>query len=528
MKKSTKKIIASLIIPAMLLSFVSCSSTNDSEVTTASPTSLSTEATVSLTESESSAQESDSDTAKPEDTLPASETTLETYESVTEESEETASEKTTEITPAATFTAPSETVGTTLPAPVVTTAAYAVSKTTHAVTTAPEVTTTPEATTTPEVTTTPEATTAPEATTTSDEPPSVPADGMRDITTMELVREMGLGINLGNTLESFGDWIYEFNKYPTVTNFETAWGSPIITEDMIKGYAECGFGVIRIPVAWSNLMEENYTINSGYMARVKQIVNWVLDSGMYAVVNIHHDGGWWTNFPTDKEECMRKYTRVWEQITEAFKDYPDKLMFESLNEEGGWESLWNRWSGSAEGKAESFGLLNEINQKFVDIVRSAGGNNPKRHLLIAGYTTDVELTCDPLYVMPTDKENRCAVSVHYYIPSTFCILEEDADWGAARTEWGNEADIKELNDNMDLLKTTFIDKGVPVIIGEYGTTTKNKTPEMIRLFLSSVAREAYKRHLCPVLWDTHNHFYDRNQCEFIDEELLRQIMAAKN
>ncbi len=345
---------------------------------------------------------------------------------------------------------------------------------------------------------------------------------------MELVREMGLGINLGNTLESFGDWIYEYNKYPTVTNFETAWGSPIITEDMIKGYAECGFGVIRIPVAWSNLMEENYTINSGYMARVKQIVNWVLDSGMYAVVNIHHDGGWWTNFPTDKEECMRKYTRVWEQITEAFKDYPDKLMFESLNEEGGWESLWNRWSGSAEGKAESFGLLNEINQKFVDIVRSAGGNNPKRHLLIAGYTTDVELTCDPLYVMPTDKENRCAVSVHYYIPSTFCILEEDADWGAARTEWGNEADIKELNDNMDLLKTTFIDKGVPVIIGEYGTTTKNKTPEMIRLFLSSVAREAYKRHLCPVLWDTHNHFYDRNQCEFIDEELLRQIMAAKN
>ena len=351
---------------------------------------------------------------------------------------------------------------------------------------------------------------------------------MREITTMELVREMGLGINLGNTLESFGDWIYEYNKYPTVTNFETAWGSPIITEDMIKGYAECGFGVIRIPVAWSNLMEENYTINSGYMARVKQIVNWVLDSGMYAVVNIHHDGGWWTNFPTDKEECMRKYTRVWEQITEAFKDYPDKLMFESLNEEGGWESLWNRWSGNTEGKAESFGLLNEINQKFVDIVRSAGGNNPKRHLLIAGYTTDVELTCDPLYVMPADKENRCAVSVHYYIPSTFCILEEDADWGEARTEWGNEADIKELNDNMDLLKTTFIDKGVPVIIGEYGTTTKNKTPEMIRLFLSSVAREAYKRHLCPVLWDTHNHFYDRNQCAFIDEELLRQIMAAKN
>ena len=248
---------------------------------------------------------------------------------------------------------------------------------------------------------------------------------------------------------------------------------------------------------------------------------------MYAIVNIHYDSGWWANFPTDKEECMKKYTRIWEQITEEFKDYSDKLMFESLNEEGGWESLWNRWSGSDKGKAESFGLLNEINQKFVDIVRGSGGNNEKRHLLIAGYNTDIDLTCDKAFIMPEDKEKRCAVSVHYYTPSTFCILEQDASWGKAQSEWGSEADVKQLNDYMDMLKTTFIDNGIPVIIGEYGVSTGNKTPEMIRLFLSSVAKEAYKRQLCPVLWDITDVFYDRGTCKFKDEQLLEQIMAAK-
>ncbi|MCM1055051.1 MAG: glycoside hydrolase family 5 protein [Bacteroides sp.] len=348
---------------------------------------------------------------------------------------------------------------------------------------------------------------------------------MRDMTTAEIVREMGLGINLGNTLESCGSWISSLNG---VTGYETAWGSPVITEDMIKGYAACGFGVLRIPVAWSNLMGEDYTISPDYIARVRQITDWTLDAGMYAIVNIHYDGGWWTNFPTDKEECMKKYTRIWEQITEEFKDYPDKLMFESLNEEGGWDSLWNRYSGSTDGKADSFGLLNEINQKFVDIVRSAGGNNPLRHLLIAGYNTDIDLTCDELFVMPSDAADRCAVSVHYYTPSTFCILEADASWGKAQTEWGSEEDVELLNHYMDMLKESFADKGVPVIIGEYGVSTKNKEADVIRLFLSSVAREAYKREMCPVLWDITDVFYDRGQCKFKDELLLEQLMAAKN
>lgn len=358
------------------------------------------------------------------------------------------------------------------------------------------------------------------ASTSSDEKPT--EQTMRDITTMDLVKDMGIGINLGNTFESCGTWI----NGETVTNYETAWGSPVVTEDMIKGYKTAGFGVLRIPVAWSNMMAEDYTIDATYMARVKEVVDWALDCGLYVVLNIHYDSGWWENFPTDKEKCMAKYESIWKQICENFKDYGDYLMFESLNEEGGWESMWNRWSGSTDGKAESFGLLNEINQKFVDIVRSSGGNNGKRHLLIAGYNTDFDLTCDDLFVMPTDSEKRCAVSVHYYTPSTFCILEKDASWGKARKTWGTEKDKAELEKYMTMVKEKFVDNGVPVIIGEYGVSTKNKTEETVRNFISIVCESAYKHGLCPVLWDITGVFYDRYSCTMKDQLMMDNMTGV--
>lgn len=134
--------------------------------------------------------------------------------------------------------------------------------------------------------------------------------------------------------------------------------------------------------------------------------------------------------------------------------------------------------GRHRGKTDSYDLVNEINQTFVDIIRSSGGNNPQRHLLISGYNTDVELTCDSLFQMPNDPAGRCAVSVHYYTPSGFAILEEDASWGKMRSTWGTDDDYAELNRNMDLLKTTYVDKGIPVIIGEYGCPkrTRKKNP----------------------------------------------------
>lgn len=360
--------------------------------------------------------------------------------------------------------------------------------------------------------------------------PAVDADNgntgnMRDITTMELVRDMGIGINLGNTMEACGDWIAECSEGKP-KDYEKAWGSPEVTKEMIEGFAKEGFGVLRIPVAWSNMMAHDgtYTINAEYDARVHEIVDWTLESGMYAIINIHWDGGWVNNFPNDKQESMKRYTHMWEQIADSFKDYDDYLMFESQNEELGWDSIWNPW-GDGTGKAESYALCNEINQAFVDTIRSSGGNNPKRHLLISGYNTGIDRTCDPLFKMPNDPANRMAVSVHYYSPAGFAILEEDADWGKATPTWGSEQDYASLRSEMDMMKTNFTDKGIPVIIGEYGCPTTNKEPASVQRFLSSVCEEAYNRGHCPVMWSTPGGHYNRETYKMEDQELQKKLFA---
>lgn len=342
------------------------------------------------------------------------------------------------------------------------------------------------------------------------------------MSTMEFVREMGFGINLGNTLESCGDWIHSTE----VSAYETAWGSPVITQEAIRGYADAGFGVLRIPVAWSNLMsgDGSYTISPKYIERVREVVGWTLDAGMFAIINIHYDSGWVNVFPENEEENMKRFTAMWTQIAEAFNDFDERLMFESQNEELGWDSLWNRWSGTnGEEKRASYELVNKVNQAFVDVVRGTGENISRRHLLISGYNTDVELTCDELFRMPDDPAGRLAVSVHYYDPSTLTILEEDADWGKAKTTW-DSADIAGLERKVQLLKTRFIDNGIPVIVGEYGCFGKNKSRDVIESYLLDVSSRMYGIGACPILWDTCNDEYDRNANAFRRPEFIEKLL----
>jgi endoglucanase len=358
------------------------------------------------------------------------------------------------------------------------------------------------------------------------------------MTTMAVVKDMGLGINLGNTFEAVivcnpDDQDYQGckNWVNSMETLETSWGSPTITEAMIKGYADAGFKTVRIPVAWSNKMigdESNgtYTISPALLNRVQEVVGWVLGNGMYAIVNIHYDGGWWENFPTDSAECMTKYKRIWEQVSNQFKNHSGYLIFESLNEEGVWQDVWNRHNNSGN-KARAYGLLNAINQEFTTLVRASGGNNANRHLLIAGYATDINLTCDPLFKMPTDPQNRQAVSVHYYDPFGFTHLTQNESWAEMRLTWGTTADYNELNGYMDKLKTTFVDKGIPVIVGEYGMAAPNRSESEIRNYTLAVAEAIYERNMCPVLWDVQlgdnetQYYYNRkaNPPSLVDQQL---------
>jgi len=359
---------------------------------------------------------------------------------------------------------------------------------------------------------------------------AVSADSaMRDMTTMEIVTDMGIGINLGNTFESSGDWIDQWGD-GTPNAYETAWGSPTVTKEMIRGYADAGFGVLRIPVAWSNMMAKDgsYSIHPDYLDRVKQVVDWALDADLYVIVNLHWDGGWLENLPQDYDGCMKKYTAIWTQVSAAFQDYGDYLMFEAQNEELGWSSVWNQWGGTS-GKETAYGYVNAVNQAFVDTVRASGGNNPERHLLISGYNTDITLTCDPLFHMPNDPAGRCALSVHYYTPAGFALLTKDESWGKALSTWGTDADYRELNYYMDMLDARYSSQGIPVIIGEYGCPTENKDAESVRRYLTSVCEAALSRGgICPVLWDVTGLHYDRKTNRMTDSQLNRQLLEIRD
>lgn len=494
-----RRIISLICAFAVVLSTSACNSAKDTEVTTVATTSVTTVSESGTTSV--STEETTVEAAITEKTT-AAETTIETEHTTASATAEsvTATAETTTVTEAVTTTA------TSAAAEAVTTA--------EATTTTVQTTTT--AVTTTEATTT---TTAAETTTTAAETEKKPeASGdFSAMSTAELVKDMGIGINLGNTYESCGDWIAQWGD-GTPESYETAWGSPVITKKMIQGYKDAGFGVLRVPVAWSNLMGDDYTLSPEYIETVREVVDWAIECDLYVIINLHYDNGWLEKFPTETEECMYRYTRIWTQVCEAFKDYDEHLIFESQNEELGWSSVWNPWGGTS-GKKESFELVNEINQTFVDIVRASGGNNPERHLLISGYTTSIDHTCDKLFEMPDDPAGRCAVSVHYYTPSDFAILTEDADWGKARSTWGTDADFQLLDSQMDMMRKNFVDKGIPVIIGEYGCPTLNKDEESVRLYISSVCEAAYSRGMCPVLWSTPGEHYDRGSCKMIDEEL---------
>lgn len=353
----------------------------------------------------------------------------------------------------------------------------------------------------------------------------IPYEGKYDFrdnfTTNELVMEMGLGINLGNTLDATGDWI----NPSSILNYEQAWGSPIVTRKLIAGYAKAGYSSLRIPVSWSNMMLDNYQIHPDLMERVEKIVNWTIDYGMVAVVNVHHENEWVKKVPTD-EEARKKFTAIWEQISQRFEKYGDRLMFEPMNEIG-YDEIWTPWMGGQADKAKAFGYVNELNQLFVDIVRGTGGNNTKRHLLVEIYNTGLEYAYDPLTKIPTDPANRLAITVHYYTPALFAILGngENAGWGIGVPSWGTPAEFKELNDNMDLLKKNCVDKGIPVIIGEYAASRSGRTQEAVRLYCVAVTEAIYSRGMCPMLWDVSGYQYNRYTFEFDDPVFLEETMA---
>lgn len=312
---------------------------------------------------------------------------------------------------------------------------------------------------------------------------------MLDIDAWTAVSQMSPGTNIGNTLENTTSW-------------ETGWGNPLITRELVQNLARLGFRSVRIPVAWDTYAVDGQ-IQADKMRRVAEVADWVIEAGMSAVINIHWDGGWIDSgnketFPdthaTFSAVAEKKFSSYWRQIATFFEDRGEKLVFEALNEE-------TNFSGEGS-EQKAYATLTRVNQLFIDTVRGSGGNNAKRLLIVTGFHTDFEKTSGEHYVLPKDTvPHKLFISVHYYTPWTFCGLEKDETWGKVKSTWGSAADAQELERLFDRMAEFSKKNDIPVYVGEYNATEKREPASRIR-WLSAVTQAAIRRKMVPVLWDT--------------------------
>lgn len=336
--------------------------------------------------------------------------------------------------------------------------------------------------------------------------PTESVDNSASITAMDFVAGMGTGWNLGNSFDPVDcTWLTDEMDY------ETAWGNEKVTPELIHYIKEQGFDTIRIPVTWTNHVgtAPDYTISPAWLDRIQEVVDWCMEEGLYVIINIHHESGWLTKASTDYDGTMTKYRAIWTQLADRFGNYSDKLLFESMNEIG-FNDL---------GTKQGCELMNRINGEFTDLVRNSGQNNTDRYLLLAGYWTDIDSSCQGI-VMPED--DKVILSVHYYSPSDFAIAEAGTGWGY-RATWGTEEDLAYMEGQFKKLKTTFLDNDIPVIMGEFGCIIKDKDPDSRTLYLSSVAGYCRQYGICPIFWDNGEEI-DRTNLKWRTDGLAEKML----
>jgi len=344
-------------------------------------------------------------------------------------------------------------------------------------------------------------------------------------TAVEIAKNIKLGLNIGNTLEATGG--------------ETGWGNPLITNNLIKAVKQNGFNAVRLPCDWDQYADQTTAkISATWLNRVKQVVQYCVDNDMYVILNIHWDGGWLENNCTVAKQAVNnaKQKAYWEQIATTLRDFDEHVLFASANEPN-------------VADATQMSVLLSYHQTFIDAVRSTGGKNTYRVLVVQGPSTDIETTNKLMTVLPTDKTpNRMMAEVHYYTPWNFCGMTKDETWGnmayywganyhsiadaAHNSTWGEEATV---DTNFGLMKKQFGDKGIPVIIGEFGAMRRdNLTGEALKLHLASrayyfkyVTKQAIANGLLPFFWDTGG-LINRTTCAVADQQALDGLIQGAN
>jgi len=344
-------------------------------------------------------------------------------------------------------------------------------------------------------------------------------------TAMEIAKKIKVGFNIGNTLEAIGG--------------ETAWGNPQITNDLIKFVKQSGFNAIRLPCSFNQYSDVGTAkISSSWLNRVKQVVQYCVTNDVYVILNIHWDGGWLENNCTEakKADNNARQKAFWEQIATTLRDFDEHLLFASANEPNVSDAV-------------QMGVLLSYHQTFIDAVRSTGGKNAYRVLVVQGPNTDIETTKKLMTQLPTDIiPNRMMAEIHYYTPWNFAGMTKDESWGsmayywgkdyhsttdpAHNSTWGEEAEVDRL---FVLMKNQFVDKGIPVVLGEFGAIRRdNLTGDALKLHLASrafylkyVTKQANANGLLPFFWDTGG-LFDRSKNTVSDQQSLDALMQGAN
>lgn len=341
-------------------------------------------------------------------------------------------------------------------------------------------------------------------------------------TAMEIASAMYPGWNLGNTLEG-GD--SKNNWSNAGIGSETAWQSTKTTQELIDAVKTAGFKTVRIPCSWvmGHITDaEVCTIDPAWMARVHEVVDYCIKDGLYVIINQHWDGGWIEHngftTATDMAATKDKLTKIWTQIANSFKDYDEHLLFGGMNEPG-----VGSGEGTLVGTAELSNRIAEYEQTFINAVRATGGNNALRVLIVQGPNTNIDNTVDYNYMSKLEDpaSSRLMVEVHYYDPYQFTDLGDDADWGKYWLYWGKNntsgaaertADSKYNEDyvaaQMAKMKSNFVDKGYPVLIGEFGANQRKAIgtdalhDQSVKDYYQAVVTSAINNGCVPVAWDT--------------------------
>ena len=340
---------------------------------------------------------------------------------------------------------------------------------------------------------------------------------------IQIVNDMGIGYNLGNLFDCNNKSSEEIKEPDDQI---TSCGNEVITKDVINNIKKYGFKTIRFPVTWMNFINDSGQININWMSRVREVVNWIIKSNLYCILNIHHDGSS-GNWLSKGKNSFNKYINLWAKIADEFKNYDEFLIFESMN----------KVDFRLDNDKYDYSTLYEFSQGFVNIIRNSGGYNKNRLLIISGPNSDKNLTCSDEFIIPNDPSNKLAISIHYDKPPHFAVEPDDKPSSminenhdfiyTSSKSWGMEIDYKNLFNDFELIKVFYINKGIPVIFSEVGVLTEQKKEmESIREYLYAVFSfsSAYNG-IMSCLWDTSNktfgdmNYYDRKNDIWYDEKI---------